>query len=97
VPTEGECDAPEDGVVVAAGATVGDDVGAVTEWPPSAADDLPGSVSATAMDRAPADMRAPAAVHLVTRDTRRSPSSRSNSLFMPPFWSGSDKKPLRHR
>jgi hypothetical protein len=46
------------------------------------AEDLPGSDSATAAESTPADKRAPAAVQRVSRDTRRSPASLANSLFM---------------
>jgi hypothetical protein len=43
--------------------------------------DLPGWASATAADRQPADIRAPAAIHLVPLDTERKPASRSNSFL----------------
>ena len=66
------------------GPTVDDGAGVETDRPDSEADDLPGSDSAAATESTPAETRAPAAVHLVTRDTRRSPWSRSRSLFMGP-------------
>jgi hypothetical protein len=82
----------EDGV-----GDVDDAVGAVTDGTTEEADDLPGSDSATATVRAPADTRAPAAAQPVTRDTRRSPLSRSNSLFIGPVWGATDKPLLRPR
>ena len=80
--------APVSGAEVSGGAVVADVAGADgavvvgVAWG-VAAEDRPGSVSATATERTPADSTAPAVTHRVARESRSRPRSRSNSFFTP--------------